>query len=83
MSELPLSYLILGAPETDLRLGDVVTVNERSKYYGDWKGVKLRVVGIRLELDTDKINVELLEVGCKSGTCDGWTPEELSKEPPR
>lgn len=57
-------------------IGDMVEINTNSEYYGDWVGVKQKVIGINLHTKANKIEYTLLD---GISTSDGWEETELSK----
>lgn len=66
-------------------LGDLVTVNELAPYFGDWRGVTLKVVGLRLTPDGEEW-ASVIEGdqrhrgnGQYDGETDGFNVQWLSK----
>ena len=68
-------------PPFDLNLGDVVEVTPDFKYYGEWRGDLLVVIGLKLGVNGD-VDVTVADGLSKAPhgwdqPTDGFRPEEL------
>jgi hypothetical protein len=51
-------------------VGDFVRVNERCKYFGDWRDVEMQIVGVRWDRQREKADYTVLHDGDQ--ITDGW-----------
>lgn len=67
-----------------LKLGARCFVSESAKFYSDWAGTELEVVGIGYHRNTDpeqgliNVTVRETEAARRDGWTDGWAPNELT-----